>query len=1221
MKLKIKNIIITIAYTVIAISSYAQNDNKNKHSEILYSIYLIGDLRTDSAGLSNLNFFKKYSDADSSKKAVIILGDILYPFGLPDSSEKNFPEAEKNLKKILEIFKPFNGKIFMLPGNHDWAKGKKDGYESVKNEEKYIEQYLNKGNVYRPDNACSGPEEINLSEDITLIIFDSQQWFQKNTNQETDQECIFKSEADLYLRIDDILNRNKNKKIIFATHHPLYSIGKHGGYFPLSDYIFPLRNLNPALFIPLPGIIYTGYRKYLGNIQDTAHPEYKEFIRLMTNVFKKYPDVIYAAGHEHNLQYINKNGLRHIISGSGGKASFTAKKNNKTNFAYSGKGFGKLIFFKNGDVKLEFITSERKEKIIFEKTILNKPVYNPEKEKKYAENFRITDTVVKTKINDKYDKVSKFRRFMTGNNYRNIWAAETEFPVFDIRTQKGGLSIIKRGGGQQTFSLRMKNPDNKQYVLRSINKSVEKALPPEFRNTAAVDILQDGVSASNPFAAVVVPVLADAAGIMHTNPEIFWIPDDPGFGIYQDKTARQVFLFEERPAGNRKDVASFGNSEKIISTTKVIKKIHKNADCTVDQKAVMRARIFDILLNDWDRHDDQWRWAEFKTENNKIYKPIPRDRDQVFFVNEGLAMKILKQKWIARKFQGFNDSLKDVEGLAFNARHFDRTFITEPDLNDWKKTAEDIKLKITDSVIKRAISQMPENICDSIGNFTEEKLKYRLKYLPEYAEKLYKFLAKAVDVTGTNKNDLFEVKRKKNGNTEVTVYTLHKNKPEKQIYKREFIKNETKEIRLYGLKGKDTFVISGKSKKGIKIRIIGGKGNDTFIDTSHVAGLNKKTIIYDRKDKKNKFVTKNETRMQLSKNKSINKYDRFQFKYDKTIPLLYFGYKIDDGAYIGIGTKIKKYNFRDSIIQKITGNIAFKTGAFSFKYNGLFSSISQNFDLSINAELNFPRNVNNFYGLGNETVKTYDSEYYYRLRYKHIMINPALKKTTGKNFNYALGIFYKYYELTDTAGRFIGDIAEQLPASAFNEHNYTGINTEYTVNTLNNKIRPERGILWKTKIAGFYDINKNNENFVKINSDIRLFLSFRKDPRIVLALRFGGAVNIGEYDFMTANFLGGKTNLRGFRADRFAGDAYLFQNTEIRFKIKNIRTYLLNGEAGIMIFNDTGKVFYENQDSPTWHDGYGAGIWLIPFNFTALTLTYNKSVEDNFINFGFSYTF
>jgi hemolysin activation/secretion protein len=134
-------------------------------------------------------------------------------------------------------------------------------------------------------------------------------------------------------------------------------------------------------------------------------------------------------------------------------------------------------------------------------------------------------------------------------------------------------------------------------------------------------------------------------------------------------------------------------------------------------------------------------------------------------------------------------------------------------------------------------------------------------------------------------------------------------------------------------------------------------------------------------------------------------------------------------------------------------------------------------------------------------------------------------------------------------------------------------------------------------------------------------LSFRKDPRVVFVFRFGGAANIGENEFFHANFLGFRTNLRGYRSNRFAGDFSFYQNTEIRIKMFNIKSYLLNGQTGFYLFNDLGRVWVTGEDSKKWHDGFGIGLWLTPFNFTALNVAYAHSVEEDMITFSFRFLF
>jgi hypothetical protein len=978
------------------------------------------------------------------------------------------------------------------------------------------------------------------------------------------------------------------------------------------------------LYVPLPGFLYTGYRKYLGHTQDLSHPEYKIFRATMMDILEEYPNVIYAAGHEHNLQYFHKDSLHHIISGGGGEGTYIARRSKKTDFAYAGIGFNKLTFYANGNTWMEFISPDTagKGKVEFRKKLFNKTVYDPGKYELAYQKLDFSDSLVEVSISDIYRR-GRFMKFWMGDNYRNIWEAKVELPVFDIGSEKGGLSILKRGGGMQTRSIRMENEEGKQYVLRSVEKYVEKALADNLQNTIAVDAVQDGISASHPFSAVTVPALADAAGVMHTNPRIVWVPDDPRLGIYREEMANGVFLFEERPAGNRDDVDSFNRSEKIVNTDRVIKKTQDDQDHRVDQLSVVRARLFDILINDWDRHDDQWRWASFKDKKKTTYQPIPRDRDQVYFVNEGVIMWIATRKWVQPKFQGFDHEIENIEGLGFNARYFDRSFMTEPDLENWKDIAEDIQVHVTDSVIKEAINSLPTNIYDSTGIEIEQKLASRRDQLPEYAEEYYRFLSKAVDVVGTNDRELFDVERMMDGSTLVSVYALSKKKGKRKelLYNREFKHDETKEIRLYGLKGKDSFKINGQGKKGIRVRVIGGTGNDSIVDRSRVSGMGKKTVVYDRKDKNNVIIPGSETRLKLSKKKEVNEYDRKQFKFNTTMPLFQVGYNFDDGVILGGGVNIKRYNFRDSTFHKITGSFAFRTLAFWIAYEGLVTSISKTFDLTLDVVSSFPRNVDNFYGIGNETENVNDIQYY-RTRYEYSSVKPALRQTVSDKFNYSFGAFYQYFKITDTANRFIGDAYPQLlDSTAYGPHHYAGLNFKYRFDTRDDEILPKRGMLWDSELLGYYSIKEQGKNFVKLTSDLRFFLSFRKDPRVVFAFRVGGAVNFGEYEFFYANFLGWRDNLRGFRSNRFAGDISFYNNIEIRFKLLNIKSYIFNGQTGFYLFNDLGRVWVKGENSTRWHDGYGIGVWLTPFDFTALTVAYNRSYEDSWITFAFRFLF
>ncbi len=81
------------------------------------------------------------------------------------------------------------------------------------------------------------------------------------------------------------------------------------------------------------------------------------------------------------------------------------------------------------------------------------------------------------------------------------------------------------------------------------------------------------------------------------------------------------------------------------------------------------------------------------------------------------------------------------------------------------------------------------------------------------------------------------------------------------------------------------------------------------------------------------------------------------------------------------------------------------------------------------------------------------------------------------------------------------------------------------------------------------------------------------------------SLGAGNYEFFQACSLGGKSNLRGHRSTRYAGDASLYQNSELRLKLFVFSNYLSKGEFGILGFNDVGRVWLDGEDSNQWHIG------------------------------------
>ncbi len=1215
-----------------------------KKENIESVVYLVGD-----AGESNeksnilLQELVQQTNQNNLKNTIIFLGDNIYYSGLPNKNEKGFESAKLFIKHQITIIKKANATIYYIPGNHDWNKGKKNGLSHIINEEKYINSHF-RYKSFLLKNGCPGPKEVKISKNLTLIALDTQWWLhQFEKGPITTGDCKYTTPKEITNQLKDILDNNKDKDVLVIGHHPIYSYGEHGGYFSLKNHLFPLTNLNSKLYIPLPiiGSLYPFARSNIGNIQDIHHPKYQTMITSLLSTFKGFDNLIYAAGHEHNLQYINRNNQHFIISGSGSLTS-PVREHKSEEFATSNIGFAKLINLKNGAIILQFwILNHTSFTIAFEKKIIPPHHNNVTKKDTNSLTTNILDGF-KTVIAGENYKAGKFKTFFLGAHYRKEWTTPVKVPVINLAKEHGGLTPIKKGGGMQTHSLRLQGADGNQYVLRSIQKDPSSILPKALWHTIASEIVQDQISTSHPYGAFVIPPMAKAAGIYHTIPKLVFVPNDPHLGKYQKSFANTLMLYEQRAAHDVASIKNFGNATNAISSPQLIKKIMNHNNVIVDQQELARNRLFDMLLGDWDRHEDQWRWAEFTCKkqhhdfcqhlphNTTYYIPIPRDRDQAFVKFDGLIPRLAGRRWIVRKWQNFDDDIRDIAGINYNARFLDRSFLTNLDKKEWLNIARDMQKHLTDSIIRYAIRLWPDTIYNISGKSITEKLIARKNKLNEFADRYYKVLAKKVNVVGSNQREYFEVIRKNDTITTVNVYNYQHAKKGDRFYHRNFNRNETKEIRLYGLKGKDEFDIKGNVKKGILIRVIGGTGNDFISDYSTVKGWTKKTKYYDTKKEDNQIVCerKSELKNLTSYQKSINEFNRKSFKYDILLPQIFIGYNIDDGLFLGGGASFKHFGFRKkpySYFQKFVANRALKSNSFNIIYAGKFVDFIKDLDLKIDFSINAPNSTTNFYGFGNETkVNTTVGSNFNLIRFNEILLQPSLIKNIGLYNKISLGAIYQFIDIKNSPNRFIST-PEGKKFNTKAAKDYLGLVFAYNFVNTDNKIIPTRGFAFKNTGSWNINLNEATNNFGRISSQFTLFVPL--PLKMVYAANVKGVHIINKFQFYQAATLGAKNrshnngDLRGFRRDRFSGRTSLSFNQELRIKLFKFHTYLFPIQFGILGFYDTGRVWSDNENSTTWHHDLGGGIWISPLNKAVINATYTVSNEEKLFTLKLGFLF
>ena len=219
--------------------------------------------------------------------------------------------------------------------------------------------------------------------------------------------------------------------------------------------------------------------------------------------------------------------------------------------------------------------------------------------------------------------------FLFGSHWRDVWTAPFDAEVLDLNKFAGGLTPLKRTGGKQTKTLRLKGADGSEYKFRSVDKD-PKIVARHLEGQPTPGIVKDQVSALHPFSVLVISPLLDAVGVLNAAPRIAVVPDDARLGELGSEFANMLGEIEIVP-----DEKNVPGSDEVINSDKLFKELDGEYNEFVDSKEFLRARLVDILVGDWDRPRDQWSWARFPADSEKKFRPIPKDRDNAYIKSEG----------------------------------------------------------------------------------------------------------------------------------------------------------------------------------------------------------------------------------------------------------------------------------------------------------------------------------------------------------------------------------------------------------------------------------------------------------------------------------------------------------------------------------------------------------------------------------------------------------
>ena len=1170
-----------------------------------------------------LSLLESYLEKANAASTLIYTGDNI------SEEEENWKKDKLLIDQQITLTKNFKGNTIFIPGNNEWKSYNTKKIEKV---EKYLDDMDKEHLKFYPKNVCPIEHQV-INDDLDLILIDSK-WFITNWSRIED---INKKCTDIVTRrrfaeeLEGYINDGQGKNIVIAMHHPIFSNGVYAGKQTLKSNLLP---------IPILGSIRNGIMNLGAFSPELLNSRRYNYLRILVSSLAKASDrITIVSGHEESLQYLTGGDIHQVISGSLSARTATHRTTDRINtiggslkyegkFTYGQKGFAKLDYFEDGSSTVTFIGENGEEN--------NFDILSQLKPEKTNLNFpKISQKTMKDVVLDDKESIDKtgFYKFLWGDRYRRYFGESVTAPVALLDTLYGGLKVTKEGGGHQSYSIRLEDKNGKEYSMRSLKKNALKYLKfqipgvaytqDDYDDTFTEEVISDFFTTAHPYMQLVINPLAQSVKVNHSSPSLYYIPKQERLGDLNEAFGNELYFIEERPSDEQEDFRGYkrtidqsGKINEFESTTDMFEKIKSDESYTVDERDFIRARVFDMLIGDWDRHQDQWRWVEYETKDgDKTFLPVPRDRDNAFPKFDGAAMKLIKLMVPnARRWQTYDAEIDNVKWLNVGGNQVDRALLTRYGTEVWEEEAVYIQENLSDDAIDHAFKRLPIEVQDETADQIRENLKARLKDLPKYAREYGEYLNKLVAIHATEKDDKIEVTRLPDGKTRIVIRRLLDDEVNELMYDRTFSKDQTNEIWIYGLGDDDIFEVSGDAKNRILVRLIGGYGEDTF----KIA--NKKSIkVYDWKHEDIKFEDETPEH-QLTDVYRTNTFHWRFFEENSNIVKPNIGFRSDDGFYLGATDTFIYNGFNGNKFKQnhsIAANYYFKFKAAEVAYSGIYANIFPKWNLETNAYFTNDRFSNNFFGVGNETANLEDDldRDYYRARMQKIRFNVGIAYHTLR-----FKALYESFKVKELQNRYF--VPANVDPLVFESQNYVGLQISALYDLADAKDFPSKSIIFglTTGYKMNTSLKENKFGYMKFKAGF----SHKLIPSGNLVFGTLGEVNTNfgnDYFFYHAPSLGGNNGLRGFRDERFAGKTYFYQTSDLRLRLKRYVTAIAPITVGLYGGFDYGRVWSPGDRSNVWHTSQGLGFWASGVDFITLNAGYFNSVEGKLVQFGFGFQF
>lgn len=836
-------------------------------------------------------------------------------------------------------------------------------------------------------------------------------------------------------------------------------------------------------------------------------------------------------------------------------------------------------------------------------------------------------------------------RTLGGANWRDLWATPVRVPVLNLREYAGGLEA-EEAGGRQSRTLHFRGADGHRYIFRSTDKFLHgEALPEALRHTPGGDLLQDQISALLPSAGLLVGPLYEAAGLLHPWPTLVVMPDDPALGEFRDVYAGMLGVIEENPQEGPDDTPGFAGSSKLVGVDKFLERMDETWEHRPDAAEYLAARLIQFMIADTDRGSDQWRFADFPNPSGpgRLWRPVARDHDFAFMLPQGLVGRASVMAY--PKLSYFDGTFESLPTLTYMTRAMDRRMLVSLPRERWDSVVTAMQTQLTDDVFRAVVDRLPEEWEPYAGDRLFAGLQGRRAALPGIADEFFHMVSYEADVHATAEAERAEIERLADGSVEVRLYgedaavtapvAVSPSPPSDSArtsaaasavpyFQRRFMPGQTREIRVYMLGGDDMVHVTGRAEESIRVRVLGGGGDDELVDSSSVSQGGWFTRFYtahgdDRVVRGPVTAVDSRTFPESYPGRPLDIAQRLpptgaveppdedddetpdaataRRQEDAVYRLLRPTYRdwgrksgfhpeadfrSGSGLLVGAGAQYERYGFRrEDYKYLLDGRVLYSldTGGFGAElfagYHPENTRLGLSLDLSATQFETF-----RFFGYGNDTDAADDVSA--RVHRDQVTLRPALFRETHSSY-IGIGPIVRYGSPNYDDGSPI-DVQQPLGADAFAQ---AGVAADLRLDSGFHFGADAHGYALEIGGAAYPALLDVTEAFGGARGVARAWIPL---GRPFLALRAGGQKVWGAFPVHEAAFLGGRTSLRGFETDRFAGDASVFGSTELHLPLGSVEL-LVRGDLGVFGLADAGRVFVGDDSPGGWHTSIGGGVW------------------------------